>query len=147
MPKPAQRDPGLIDTAPLVPDTPEASDEEFYYEMASSLAAELESARAELSALKATKTIDDVRADMLEGYSNRVFWFVAVYCTVVGIALGLAGWRHLTSFEISNTILSIIAGSTAVSVIGLIGMVISGLFGSTSRARAKAVSKKASTGA
>jgi hypothetical protein len=142
---PTRRDPKLIDEAPLsLPVVPEAGDEERYFEMASTLAAELDSARAELSQLKAKKTIDDVRAGMLEGYSNKVFWFVAVYCSVVGIFLALAGWGHATDFSLSDTILSIIAGSTAVSVIGLIGMVISGLFGSSPRARAKAVSKKTS---
>lgn len=141
--KPTQRDPHLIDEAPLtLPVERDSGDEDFYYELASSLAAELESARAELVALQAKKTVDDVRAAMLEGYSNRVFWFVAMYCLVVGVFLMLAGWASVTRFHLSDTILAIIAGSTAVSVIGLIGMVISGLFGSSARTRTKTPPKK-----
>lgn len=137
MPSKTRRDPELIAGAPLeLPVGSGDSEENVFYEMASSMASELEEVRAELDRLRTKgaidevkKTMDEVRAGMLEGYSNRVFWFVAVYCIAVGAMLLLAGWKGKSGFELSDTILGIIAGSTAVSVIGLIGMVISGLFG------------------
>lgn len=102
---------------------------------------ELEAANFELVRLRTKKTVDDVRAQMLEGYSNRVFWFVVIYCLAVGALLLLSGFKRYSGFELADTILGITAGSTAVSVIGLIGMVITGLFGSSPRARAKAAGK------
>jgi hypothetical protein len=99
------------------------------FEYVSELALELEEFTAENARLKGKQSVDDVRAEMLKPYANKVFWFVVWYCVVVGAMLLLAGFRAVTGFVLSDTILSIIAGSTAVSVIGLIGMVISGLFG------------------
>lgn len=113
--------------------------------MASSLAAQLESTKAELDKLAGKKTVDDVRAEMLADFSTNTFRFVVGYCAVVGIMLLLAGWKGATGFSLSDTILGIIAGSTAVSVIGLIGMVVSGLFGRAQKlpaARKKASTKK-----
>jgi len=138
VPSNTRRDPSLIDSAP--PETgvgSERASDDVYFHMVTSLASELDAANAELSRLKAKRTIEEVRAGMLEEYSNKVFWFVVFYCLVVGIMLVLAGWNDRTGFSLSDTILGIIAGSTAVSVIGLIGMVISGLFGGAASQRAK----------
>jgi len=150
VPNKPRLDPGLIGSAPLLPSAePEGNAESFYLELVGSLSAELESAQAELIQFKAKKTVDDVRAGMLEGYSNRVFWFVVWYCIAVGVLLIAAGFKGKTTFELSDTILAIIAGSTAVAVIGLIGMVITGLFGGKQSLKVKAKStkkKKASTG-
>jgi hypothetical protein len=71
--------------------------------------------------------IESVKARMLEPYVNEVFTFVAFYCGFVGIVLFRVGMK--IEFDLPETILAIIAGSTAVSVIGLIGLVITGLFG------------------
>jgi hypothetical protein len=108
--------------------------DELYLEMIGQLSSELEKANAELERVTAKRTVDDVRAQMLEEYSNKVFYFVAAYCFSVGAMLVMAGFTEKTGFKLSDTILSIIAGSTAVSVIGLIGMVVSGLFGGAARA-------------
>lgn len=94
---------------------------------------QLASAEAELSKLAGRQTVDQVKATLLAPYSSRVFWFVVWYCVAVGVMLLMAGFKEGTHFELSDTILGIIAGSTAVSVIGLIGMVISGLFGAGKR--------------
>ncbi|WP_428968233.1 hypothetical protein ACQR50_10275 [Sphingomonas sp. Xoc002] len=135
------RDPALISEAPL---DAERDDEAFaaLEALSSTLAAQLESANAELAALKGKKTVDDVRAEMLAEFSTNTFLFVVFYCISVGLILLLAGWKETTKFQLSDTILSIIAGSTAVSVIGLIGMVVSGLFG---RPHKVAATKKAKT--
>lgn len=72
---------------------------------------------------------------MMEPYANRVYWFVVWYCIVVGLiifanGLGYVGGAH-EPFKLSDMVVGIIAGSTAASVIGLIGIVVSGLFGAT----------------
>jgi hypothetical protein len=74
------------------------------------------------------QSIDAVIARMLKEYVDKVFTFVAFYCAVVGIFLFMAALPG-DGFSLPESILAIIAGSTAVSVIGLIGLVITGLFG------------------
>jgi hypothetical protein len=157
-----QRDPSLIDRAPIEPAAP-AVEAGLQDDLAAGIADKLAAAELELKRLRGRSTpaflgevtdklaaaelevermrtkmtVDDVRAAMLEGYSNRVFWFVVAYCVVVGVMLVASGWRAHTGFILSDAILGIIAGSTAVAVIGLIGMVITGLFGSSMRARSE----------
>lgn len=127
---PPELDPSLIDQAPL--DLDFAGDasaaEKEYREIIGSLATDLEETQAELDNLRGKKTIDEVRAELIQPYSNKVFWFVVWYCGVIG-ALVIGDGFGAGIFNISETVLGIIAGSTAVSVIGLIGMVITGLFG------------------
>jgi hypothetical protein len=90
----------------------------------------LAESEAEVDRLTGKATVDDVRAQMLQPFAEKVFAFVALYCVAV-FALLIASGQQRGSFHLSDTVLSVIAGSTAVSVIGLIGMVISGLFGGT----------------
>ena len=92
------------------------------------LSDELSQTRAELDKVTEQRTVDQVRATLIAPYTNKVFWFVVWYCVVVGVILvadGIVG----SGFDLKESTIGIIAGSTAVSVIGLIGMVISGLFG------------------
>ncbi|WP_292623850.1 hypothetical protein [Novosphingobium sp. 17-62-19] len=98
------------------------------YEDLGVLADLLTEAEAEIEKLNAKATVDDIKAQMLQPYAEKVYGFVAIYCTGVFILLLASGQRN-GDFHLSDTVLSIISGSTAVSVIGLIGMVISGLFG------------------
>lgn len=130
-------DASLIDSAPVEPDSlPVALGDQDLQEAYDSLieyvgylSDRLAETEAENEKLKAQQTIDQVKAALLKPFSRSVFWFVVGYCAVVGAMLILAGWGATTGFTLSDVILGIIAGSTAVSVIGLIGMVISGLFG------------------
>jgi hypothetical protein len=92
------------------------------------LAARLEEAEAENERLRGKQTVDEVKAGMMKPYADRVYWFVVGYCAVVAVILVFSGFR-VGGFGLSDTTLGIIAGSTAVSVIGLIGIVVSGLFG------------------
>lgn len=124
-----QLDPAIIEGAPIQSIAHGSSDDNSYLSMVGELASELEARDAELARLKGKKTVDDARAQMLEHYSDNVFVFVVCYCAAVGIMLALAGFGKITGFVLSDAILGIRAGSTAVSVIGLIGMVVSGLFG------------------
>ena len=120
----------VIDNAPLEPSIDgdgELVDDLYSY--VGYLTDSLAEAEAEIERLKGKASYDDVRASMLEPFANKVFGFVAIYCVSV-LALLLASGFANSGFRLSDTILAIVAGSTAVSVIGLIGMVVSGLFGS-----------------
>lgn len=129
MPDKNSPDPSIIDNAPVTVELAGDGDAlETAYETIGFLADQLAEAEAEIDRLKGLNTVEAVKARILEPYVKSVFRFVLWYCVVVGIFLVFAAFK-LWGFGLSDTILAIIAGSTAVSVIGLIGLVISGLFG------------------
>jgi succinate dehydrogenase/fumarate reductase cytochrome b subunit len=103
--------------------------EGFYVELVGDLQEEIAELRTQLERTTAQETVEQVRARLIEPYVKAVFCFVTAYCGFVGIVLLIAGWKA-GGFDLSDAILGVIAGSTAVSVIGLIGLVITGLFGS-----------------
>jgi len=134
VPKPPPLDPSIIDKAPLEDNQPVelgADNTDLLYNMLYKLQMELEETKSENEKLKGSKTFNQVKAEMLKPYADAVFRFVMGYCAVVGVLVLMAGYETRTGFKLPETILGIISGSTAVSVIGLIGMVISGLFGAT----------------
>lgn len=103
-------------------------------EMVGELSAENERLRADIENLKGQQTYDDVRTRMMEPYAGKVFRFLIGYCAFVGGIILLSGFK-IGGFDISDTVLGIIAGSTAVSAIGLVGFVVSGLFGAAKASR------------
>lgn len=64
---------------------------------------------------------------LMEPYANKVFWFLCGYCFFAFVLLCLSGSKWL-GFGLSDVVLSIVTGSTAVSAIGLVGLVIRGIF-------------------
>jgi hypothetical protein len=135
---PKTRDPALIDQAPISPDPQDfdVGQSKYYVELVGQLAAENEQLRAEVDRLTGSQTYEEVRVQMMKPYANKVYWFLVWYCVFVAIVILLCGFR-LGGFQISDTVLGIIAGSTAVSAIGLVGFVVSGLFGSGKSSAAK----------
>lgn len=127
---PEQLDPSIIDFAPTEPDRQDfdADQSAYYVFLTGELAAENASLQAELDKLRGKKTYDDVRASMMQPYADKVFWFLVWYCLFVAALILMKGFK-LFGFDISDTVTGIIAGSTAVSAIGLVGFVVSGLFG------------------
>lgn len=127
-----QTDPNVIDNAPLVVASGEFElTVDDLYNQLGELSDALAEAEAEVARLKAAQSVESVKAQLLEPYVKGVYRFVVGYCATVGGLLLLAGFS-LGGFTLPETILGIIAGSTAVSVIGLIGLVVSGLFGKSS---------------
>ncbi|HWT52534.1 MAG TPA: hypothetical protein VN113_10185 [Caulobacter sp.] len=125
--KPPARDPAFIGTSTQL--EPVGSDAAAgQRELTAELLAQNEALRAENESLKWRKTYDEVRAEMMQPYAGKVFNFLVCYCLFVGAIILLAGFK-LGGFVISDTVLGIIAGSTAASAIGLVGFVVSGLFG------------------
>lgn len=125
--KPPARDPAFIETSTQLEPlgSSAAADQRA---LTAELLAQNEALRAENESLKWRKTYDDVRAEMMQPYAGKVFNFLVCYCLFVGAIILLAGFR-VGGFAISDTVLGIIAGSTAASAIGLVGFVVSGLFG------------------
>jgi hypothetical protein len=103
-------------------------------ELIGELSAQVEDLGAENERLNGQKTFEDVRALMAEPYANKVYWFLVFYCSFVGLVLILDGFPKL-GFHISDVVLGVISGSTAVAAIGLVGFVVSGLFGSARAAK------------
>lgn len=102
--------------------------------MVGELSAENERLRANVERLEGQETYDDVRKRMMEPYAGKVFNFLIGYCAFVGMIILLSGFK-IGGFKISDTVLGIIAGSTAASAIGLVGFVVSGLFGAAKATR------------
>jgi hypothetical protein len=70
---------------------------------------------------------------LLRPYANRVFGFLCAYGFVATVLLILNGF-HWHGFTLSDSVLNVVVGSTAVSAIGLVGLVVNGLFGAANKA-------------
>ncbi len=62
-----------------------------------------------------------------ETYAKKVYWYLVCY-SVGAYALLIAQAWKIAGFELETTVIAIVAGSTAVSAIGLVGIVVRGLF-------------------
>lgn len=85
-----------------------------------------------------------VREDLNEKIANRgmrkvaaicVFTFMCVWSIALWVLIWWIGVTH--NFEYSANVLVTLIGGSSVSVIGLVGFVVKGLFGSSAEGRAK----------
>ena len=122
-------DPEIILRAPVEIEGEKYSgpESEFYADLVARLQSENEALRAELAAEKGEGNIRKIKAEMMRPFADKVFKFVCAYCGLVSIIIVLAGFED-NHFHLSDAVLTVIAGSTAVSVIGLVTIVLSGLF-------------------
>jgi hypothetical protein len=60
-------------------------------------------------------------------YSKKSFWFLSLWVSFVFLILFLEGFS-IYGFDLSDTVLAVLVGSTTVSAIGLVGIVVRGLF-------------------
>lgn len=65
--------------------------------------------------------------ELMTPYAKKVFWFMCAYCSFVGLFL-LMNAFGLFKIPAEATVLEFLVGSTAVTVIGLVGMVVTGIF-------------------
>jgi hypothetical protein len=76
--------------------------------------------------LKRVQTIE-ILDDLIEPMAKRSFTFMCSYCGVVG-AMVLAHGLKICGFSLPESVLQFLVGSTAATVIGLVGMVLTGVF-------------------
>ena len=67
------------------------------------------------------------RADLLESYMGKVFWFCIAYA-VSALTLILLVGAECIEFSLPNSTVNFIAGSGTVSVVSLLGAMLTGLF-------------------
>lgn len=81
----------------------------------------------ELDSTKKRVRTTEILDDLIKPYAAKSFWFMAAYCTIVGgmvFAHGIGG----SGFKLPESVLQFLVGSTATTVIGLVGMVLTGIF-------------------
>jgi len=84
---------------------------------------------AELDSEKGRNDSQVIRAQMMKPFADKTFRFVCCYCLITALLIVASG--AIPTFEIPVPVQSIIAGSTAVAAIGLVSIVVSGLFRSS----------------
>lgn len=85
------------------------------------------SLREELDKTKRRVRTIEILDELIEPMAKRAFWFMCAYCGVVGTLVTLHGFK-LWGFSLPETVLQFLVGSTATTVIGLVGMVLTGIF-------------------
>ena len=91
------------------------------------LQVENENLKADNDRLSAESDIGIVKARLLKPLANRIFWFLAVYTGLVFAVIGLHGFR-VWEFTMPDSVLAVLAGTSLVSIVGLAGTMVSGLF-------------------
>jgi hypothetical protein len=125
-------DPSIIGKAPDVTEEADVdlapAQEQELWRLISELQVNNASLKAENDELRAKVDLDTEKAKLVKPYANKVFWFLAAYCLAVFGLILLHGWSY-NGFKLETTTLGIVSGSTAVSAIGLVGIIVKGLFG------------------
>lgn len=82
--------------------------------------------REEIIELKAKAKTRGLLDELIIPFANKSYKFMIGYCSVVGAMLALHGFNLW--FKLADGVLELLVGSTAVTVIGLVGMVLTGVF-------------------
>lgn len=77
--------------------------------------------------LERQRKTDAVLNDLVAPFARQTFWFMCGYCGFVG-ALLLSQARGEFANDLDVSVLKILVGSTAVTVIGLVGTILTGIF-------------------
>lgn len=81
----------------------------------------------EIFRLKQSVATSQILDELIKPYALRAFSFMCAYCGIVAVILFISGFK-LAGFQLETGVLEVLAGSTAVTVIGLVGMVLTGIF-------------------
>lgn len=94
------------------------------------LADENEELRETNKHLKVRKEAAEELNKLIGPYAAKAFYFMCGYSGIVGSLLFLSGAEFwgLEQFNLADGVLEYLVGSTAVTVIGLVGMVLTGVF-------------------
>ncbi|MHC2020468.1 hypothetical protein [Methylobacterium sp. CM6247] len=83
--------------------------------------------KEEIANLKRSKNTSETLDKLIEPYARRTYWFMVGYCSFVGLML-FSSAQVGSDVHIDNDVMKILVGSTAVTVIGLVGMILTGVF-------------------
>ncbi|MEA3538885.1 MAG: hypothetical protein U9R73_07125 [Pseudomonadota bacterium] len=83
--------------------------------------------RQDLDATKKRVKTIEILDQLIEPMAQRSFWFMCSYCGMVALMLLLHGCEP-SGFKLPESVLQFLVGSTATTVIGLVGMVLTGIF-------------------
>jgi hypothetical protein len=81
----------------------------------------------EYDRLKSANRASEILDELIEPFANKTFIFMCAYCGFVGIVLLMNAFNCFKN-PMSDAVLQILVGSTAATVIGLVGMVLTGIF-------------------
>jgi len=87
---------------------------------------------AEVRALHEKNSDTAANRTLRETYANRVFYYLVSYTVSIFLFVLFSGAKFLM---IENSVLLTMVGSTAVAAIGLVGIVVKGLFGGNNGSR------------
>jgi hypothetical protein len=117
-----------ITNAPLSsPNTDSKVTVEQWRDKHNSVAEENFSLKEEISELRQKLKTKSILDDMLKPYAGYAYKFMCSYSAFVGIILlmnGFGCFKH----PIADSVMQFLVGSTAVTVLGLVGMVLTGIF-------------------
>lgn len=84
--------------------------------------------RALTEQVKEATRVSKANREMREANAKSVFRYLVWYSVFVGALLVLNGWGVKTGFVLPDVVLTALVGSTAASAIGLMAIVVNGLF-------------------
>lgn len=88
---------------------------------------EKDALQQELDATRKRVRTVEILDELIEPYAKRSFWFMCIYCGIVALMLLMHGCAN-SGFKLPESVLQFLVGSTATTVIGLVGMVLTGIF-------------------
>lgn len=88
---------------------------------------EKDALQQELDATRKRVRTVEILDELIEPYAKRSFWFMCIYCGMVALMLLMHGCAN-SAFKLPESVLQFLVGSTATTVIGLVGMVLTGIF-------------------
>jgi hypothetical protein len=77
--------------------------------------------------IKAHNGTRELLDQLIKPYASSAFKFMCAYCLFVAVILVCQGF-NIGGFTLQDGVLQLLVGSTAVTVIGLVGMVLTGVF-------------------
>lgn len=83
--------------------------------------------QAELEKVQKRVRTVEILDQLIEPMAKRSFAFMCFYCGIVGEMVLFHGFK-LFGFQLPESVLNFLVGSTATTVIGLVGMVLTGVF-------------------
>ncbi len=118
-----------MDTAPdrLSPEASTSYQTQTAYDRLHEVGLENFQLKQTVSELEQKLKTKDILDGLIEPYARKTFIFMCVYCGFVGLVLVLDSTK-ISGFEMDPTVQAYLVGSTAVTVIGLVGMVLTGIF-------------------